>query len=67
MASLLTVLMIAKLLDIPEFQFFIQKDTIKIVLWSSYKELDIKYLTIPDTQLELNEEELLFLGTITTR
>ena len=66
MASLLTVLVIAKLLDIPEFQFFIQKDTVKIFLWSSYKELDIEYLTIPDTQLELNEEELLFLGTITT-
>ena len=66
MASLLTVLVIVKLLDIPEFQFFIQKDTVKIFLWSSYKELDIEYLTIPDTQLELNEEELLFLGTITT-
>ena len=63
---MLTVLVIAKLLDIPEFQFFIQKDTVKIFLWSSYKELDIEYLTIPDTQLELNEEELLFLGTITT-
>ena len=66
MASLLTVLVIVKLLDIPEFQFFIQKDTVKIFLWSSYKELAVEYLTIPDTQLELNEEELLFLGTITT-
>ena len=56
----------AKLLDISEFQFFIQIDTMKIFLWSTCKELDVEHLIIPDTQLELDEEELLFLVTITT-
>lgn len=66
MASLLTILVIAKSLDISVAVFYPNRHNEDFFVWSSCKELDVEYLTISDTQLELDEEELLFLVTITT-